>query len=290
MEPEQRAESAASAGVFVVGSHRSGTSAVTGVIDALGVHACRAEDRFPARRWNARGNFESRSLSRFDDDLLRMLGGVWWAPPPSPHGWEDHPALAEPRARAAQLFASVHPDHPWVWKDPRACVLLPFWDGVLSGLIPRVIVLRRPHDVAASLRARDEMGTDHALALVDRNLHAALRDSAGHPALILSFDDAVDTPAETCGAIAEFLASCLDGWHAPDDTRSSEAFLDSLLRHHGAEESGPPGGAAADDRLRVWQWAMDMRGAHASLAVDDLPQESPRTGLALAAALAALTS
>src|SRR5215472_17292368 len=74
-------------GAIELGSHRSGTSAVTGMIDALGLPACRDDDRYELRRWSGRGLFESKSLSVFDEDLLTRLGGAWWAPPLPPSGW-----------------------------------------------------------------------------------------------------------------------------------------------------------------------------------------------------------
>src|SRR5207245_11025700 len=123
--------------------------------------------------WNARGNFESRSLTHFDERLLNALGGAWYAPPDLHDGWAADPRLARYRDEAALLFADAHPSGRWVWKDPRACVLMPFWDLVIGPGHPRIVVLRNPPDSAASLNARNGMPVELALSLAERSLHPA---------------------------------------------------------------------------------------------------------------------
>ncbi len=278
-------QSGVARGVVVLGMHRSGTSAVTGVIDALGLPACRAEDRFPPRKWNARGNFESRSLTLFDEQLLNFLGGTWWAPPMPPKGWADRLALEGWRITAEYLFGVAHPTRAWVWKDPRACVLMPFWDRVLRSDPLRIVVLRNPLESAASLNARDGMELDHALALAERSLRVSLRDSAGRAVMITSYDELLDDLDDWCRRAASFITD--RGVQLPDPIRVDDArsLLDDSLRHHRehADLSSAAGASAALGRL--WNWAMERRGAHEALSVRRLPRESAATAARLKAAL-----
>ncbi len=278
-------QSGVARGVVVLGMHRSGTSAVTGVIDALGLPACRAEDRFPPRKWNARGNFESRSLTLFDEQLLNFLGGTWWAPPMPPKGWADRLALEGWRITAEYLFGVAHPTRAWVWKDPRACVLMPFWDSVLRSGPLRIVVLRNPLESAASLNARDGMELDHALALAERSLRVSLRDSAGRAVMITSYDELLDDLDGWCRRTASFITD--RGLQLPEPIRVDDArsLLDDSLRHHRehADLSSAAGASAALGRL--WNWAMERRGAHEALSVRGLPRESPATAARLKAAL-----
>jgi len=278
-------QSGVARGVVVLGMHRSGTSAVTGVIDALGLPACRAEDRFPPRKWNARGNFESRSLTLFDEQLLNFLGGTWWAPPMPPKGWADRLALEGWRITAEYLFGVAHPTRAWVWKDPRACVLMPFWDRVLRSDPLRIVVLRNPLESAASLNARDGMELDHALALAERSLRVSLRDSAGRAVMITSYDELLDDLDDWCRRAASFITD--RGVQLPDPIRVDDArsLLDDSLRHHRehADLSSAAGASAALGRL--WNWAMERRGAHEALSVRGLPRESAATAARLKAAL-----
>ena len=264
-------------GVIVLGMHRSGTSAVTGVIDSLGVHACRGEDRFPTFRANPRGNFESRSLSFFDELLLRELGGRWWAPVlPSP-GWAAG-VDGEVLQQAADLFAAAHPIAPWVWKDPRACMLLGFWDRVLGVGRPRIIVLRPPLEIAASLAARDQMPEEQALALTERYLRTALRESAGAPAMLTRYADLLADPSAWCYRCSEFLAAHGIEVTQPLRLDAAQAFLSDDLRHH----TDPADEMATS---AVWRWADEHAGSHNSLSTAGLPEESAATAVVLARAL-----
>lgn len=257
-------------GVIVLGMHRSGTSAVTGVIDALGLSACRSDDRMPAGRWNVRGNYESRSLSNFDERLLNHLGGAWWAPPAPPDGWAEDGELDDLRAEAAGLFAAAYPFHYWVWKDPRACVLMPFWDLVLRPDMPRVIVLRNPLESAASLERRNQMPRELALALAERSLRTAIRDSGGRPVMLTAYDELFEDLPGWCQRAAGFIRS--NGVVIPEPLAVNRAngSLDAELRHFREPDSG-----ASGDLPTLWVWARDRIGAHSALSIEGLPNESP---------------
>ena len=268
-------------GVVVLGTHRSGTSAITGAIDALGLPACRADDRFPIRQWNARGNFESASVSMFDEHLLALLGGRWFAPPHLDRRWASSEKLDSWRVLAAQLFAAAHPTPTWVWKDPRACVLMPFWDLVLGADTPRVVVLRDPMESAASLAARDGMPVEHGLALVERNLRSAFRDSAGRPVFVTAYEEALQAPHEWGRLAGAFIRAQSLPLQEPLRLGAVAGALTDELRHQRAPESRPlPPGLQ-----RLWAWAWDRRGPHPSLSIAGLPRESQTTGPTLLAAL-----
>jgi hypothetical protein len=275
-------------GVVVLGMHRSGTSAVTGIIDSLGLPACRQDDRFPVRRWNARGNYESASLSTFDESLLTMLGGCWYAPPLPATGWATRSELGSWRSRAKALFSAAHPSGRWAWKDPRACVLMPFWDLVLGTGVPRIVVLRNPLESAASLFERNSMSLSHSLALAERSLRTSLRDSQGHPALITVYDDVLEGVDSWCLKAADFLAAKGLSLADPLPVAAARSFLDESLRHHRSTRDLSSEPAAEDGLKRIWAWAMERRGAHQALSIEGLPPESPETDDVLRAARAGL--
>jgi hypothetical protein len=266
-------------GVIVLGMHRSGTSAVTGVIDALGLPAARADDRFPTRQWNARGNYESSSLTIFDEQLLMLFGGAWWAPPLLVPNWEVDPQVSGMRSRATTLFAAAHPAGRWVWKDPRACLLLPFWDQVLGPDMPRIVVLRNPLESAASLLERSGIPHEHAFALTERYLRACLRDSAGRPVLITSYNELLERIDDWCARTAAFASA--NGIPMPDalPLDAAKRFLDATLRHH--REPDDLGKNVSEGLRRLWTWTMDRRGVHGALSVKRLPRESQETGALL---------
>ena len=64
--------------VAVLGMHRSGTSAVAGMLADHGVELGPVSEQ---NRFNPRGNREIRELNRLHDRVLERSGGSWWEPP-----------------------------------------------------------------------------------------------------------------------------------------------------------------------------------------------------------------
>src|SRR4051794_39442369 len=119
-------------GFFVLGMHRSGTSAASRLISLLGVPLCRERDLIADRRGNATGHWESTTLVRFNDRLLDEMGYAWWCPPPADRPDASLALTTTTFARARASFETQHPTPEWTCKDPRMCLTLPFWLGALD--------------------------------------------------------------------------------------------------------------------------------------------------------------
>ncbi len=191
--------------VLVVGMHRSGTSALTGALGHLGLQVPAGGD-LVAGRYDNPVHYESQALTDLDDALLGALGGSWSAPPDVDPGWEragvaTRYAPDAPRA-ARQAFPT---DGPVVWKDPRLCLLLPWWRALLPAPVATVLVWRHPVAVARSLRARQGFTVSLGLALWERYNRAALQALAGHPAYVVSYEGLLADPHETLRTLARWL-------------------------------------------------------------------------------------
>jgi hypothetical protein len=276
MAPVKTAHAPLGRGLIVLGMHRSGTSAVTGAIDALGLPACRVEDRMPAQQSNERGFFESRSLAAFDERLLNRLGGTWFVPPTLRAGWQARRGLLDSKAQAANLFRDAHPFQSWVWKDPRACVLMPFWDLVLGPDMPRLVVLRNPLESAASLQSRNQLPLELGLALSERHLRSSFRDSAERPVLVTAFDELFDDLPRWSKRVFEFARSNGVAMPASLGIDNAQAFLSDELRHF-RETTRSADFGVFDGLQRLWTWAYDRIGAHNALSIKGLPRESHET-------------
>src|ERR1700734_2392312 len=79
--------------VVVLGMHRSGTSVVARIINLLGLPLCRDDDILSGPD-NPTGYWESGSLVKFNDRLLKMFGGSWVFPPAMSRNWESAPSIA----------------------------------------------------------------------------------------------------------------------------------------------------------------------------------------------------
>jgi hypothetical protein len=220
-----------STGILVLGMHRSGTSALTRIVNLLGVPVGREEDLMSADAANAAGYWESGSLTDFQELLLERLGGSWEAPPDLPSGWERSPRLLVELGRARRLFRRVY-GRPttWVWKDPRTSLTLPFWLRALRPRVIAIVVYRNPLEVARSLAARNEMPKERALALWEIYNRALLANAEAFPALIVSYEDLLRDPAAVAGRLETFLAS--NGLRNLGLPREDvESFVDPSLRH-----------------------------------------------------------
>jgi hypothetical protein len=221
--------------------HRSGTSAVTGVVDALGLHAVRPDDRMHWPESNPE-HWESASLSAYDDNLLERLGGSWEAPPDLVPGWEQGADLGPMPDPGTALSAAFPGPGPFVWKDPRLCLLLPFWRRVLTGPLAALFIWRAPTAVARSLQARDGMEPAYGVALWERYNRAAIDHLAGLPTYVANYETLLADPGAFVEAIGGWLRSL--GTLGALDPAMDTALARSRLE--GGRTSAEP-----DDRLLV---------------------------------------
>lgn len=255
--------------VLVVGMHRSGTSAMAGVLGRLGLQLPATAD-VVTDRFDNPAHYESRSLNKVDEALLRVQGGSWSGPPVRvPEAWErsaEADALL-PQARRAAGRAFPH-DGPVAWKDPRLSLVLPFWRRHLPAEPRVVLVWRRPMAAARSLHVRQNFTMSLSLALWMTYLQRALAALGGLPVMVVSFEDLVRDPAPVVAATAQWLraSGSLAGTTGPD----VEAAVASVSAEHLHQDAGTPpeplGGVV--ERLRA------LEGAHASfpeVTVEELP-------------------
>lgn len=219
-------------GVYVLGMHRSGTSATTRLIHLLGVPINVPDDWLAPAPDNPKGYWESAALVDFNDELLTALGGDPEHPPALPRGWQDDRRLAERYEHARELFPTLFPSDQWVWKDPRLCLTFPFWRQALDVQPVVVLAYRHPLEVARSYHARNGISIEHGLALWERYVIHSLRNAVGLPAFVTSYDDMMQSPHAWCLPVRDFLTdhglatTPEESWDAEID-----AFIDPALRH-----------------------------------------------------------
>jgi hypothetical protein len=193
--------------IVVLGMHRSGTSAITRAINLLGFPLGATDDLHQG--WdNPQGHWESSALIDCNERILASLHGAWDMPPPHRAGWADSPTatamLPDLRAAFTEVYGGL--DERWLWKDPRICITFPLWRRVLRDPTV-VIVLREPHAVASSLHVRESMRPSYSVALWERYSAAAVHVSAGLPAVVVRYVDAVRDPLGAMEALASNLES-----------------------------------------------------------------------------------
>jgi len=265
--------------VFVVGMHRSGTSAIAGALGRLGLESPSADELIPATGTNQQGHHESKALVRFNERLLTALGGTWTAPPVLAPGWERDGSLDELRGEAADTYTAVFPRRTAAWKDPRNCIVLPFWRVVLGPATAAIFVYRDPVEVARSLQSRDGLRLTHGLALWERYVRAACANLEGIPTFCADYRQLLVDPRAWCSEAAAFLTRA----GVPiDAVRVDQAAtsVDGTLRHQRATAE-PPGRLDESQRLIV-ETLRSLDGQHHPWRSPDLGSEPDWVGDILA--------
>lgn len=256
--------------VYVLGMHRSGTSTTTGMLGRLGLAMPPDGDRVPADDSNERGHWESRSLIRVNNRLIRHFGGTLYSPPNLPTGWEDAAELDQMRADAVRRFAACFPSRPLAWKDPRTCITLPFWLTAVEPPAAAVFVVRDPLEVARSLRLRSDIRVVHGLASWERYVRAAATNLRGIPTLAAEYGRILADPSGWADELAEFLRS-LGVEVFPDAVRDAASFVDPSLHHQRATDDHPDAVTVASREL--FELLRARTGVHDPWTVPELGPE-----------------
>lgn len=220
--------------IFVLGVHRSGTSAFARIVNLLGAEIG-PNLMLPVVGDNPRGFWEPRDVVDRHDELLAAFGRSWSDLRPLPTGWRQTPAGRDAFRDLAAIAAERFREAPlWLLKDPRLCLLLPLWLEVAAGLGHRaacVLVSRHPMEVVASLARRNAFSNGHALLLWLDHVFAAEEISRGRPRCFVTYDQVLSD----WSAVVSRVGRELDiSWPNVAVTVRSEVegFLDPVLHHH----------------------------------------------------------
>ena len=194
--------------VVVLGMHRSGTSAVTRLLNLLGADVP-SKLMPPVPDNNPLGFWESQEIAEIHDELLASAGSSWDDVAAFPRTWFDSDVAKSFQDRVVQILrAHFAASRLFVIKDPRICRLVPFWRTVLNefGAKPHyVISVRNPLEVAASLKSRDGFLPAKSLLLWLRHLLEAERETRGRERSFVCYEQLLRNWMETAAGISRNL-------------------------------------------------------------------------------------
>ena len=235
--------------IFVLGMHRSGTSALAGALAASGVWL--GDDLLePAPGVNDKGFWEHKELVRINEALLERAGLHWYSPLAASRfasfeigeaeSLEDLRELAV-RFASGLLYQGEERDASVVAiKDPRLCLTAGFWKRAFEEAGAQVAgleLVRHPAEVARSLERRDGMVPSHANVLWLDHLLASVSFCRGLNSVFLgSYDDLMASPRAFTELAFKELAVPLTP--KPDQL---EKWIQQDLRHHAVSHGGAPG-------------------------------------------------
>lgn len=254
-----------------MGMHRSGMSALTGALTALGVEfgdkpvKAETDDHGSAtgsekirllnsrllfdvgRRWSSLGLIEAEDLSpQKHGELFEQAGVIM----------RDNTARFPMRGFA----------------DPRTARMLPFWRQVFESLglrVAYIISLRDPLSVARSLEAENNLPHLWSQVLWLQHYLASFRHTLGESRLVVGYDLLVSNPEAQIARIAALLGISLDRSPGLKIREYCEALVNPNLRHSSlsAEEKEQQSGVIP----HLWEFYEQVL----EMAHDRTPQGSP---------------
>lgn len=270
--------------IMVLGVHRSGTSALTRVLNLLGAKL--PKHIMAAGPSNEKGHWEPERLVDLHDELLAEAGTRWDDLNRFPTTIAPE-RLAYYKAEIVRILVEEYGDTALsVVKDPRMSRMIPLWLEVLDAMGAQarfVISLRHPLEVARSLEKRNGLSLAHGCLLWLHDLLYVEHDSRSARRIFVHYHDLLHDPIRTAKRVASHIGK---DWSAVSEEvrREIESFVDPEQRHHFAK--------LGDLRYPVaaYQWLRETYEACATLVyhpADEMAQsrlDSVRTEFEAAAA------
>ena len=236
--------------LFVLGMHRSGTSALTRVLDLLGFQNARA--LMPANTFNKLGYFEASGAVKINESLLQDASSFWFDP--EPVDFDVFPAeLVEKYTAQTRKFLETEFSEGthFVLKDPRISKTFPIWRKAAedAGFQVRcMLACRHPQEVAASLARRDQMTSAHALELWQSYMFDAERYSRHTPRMTVLYDALMAEWRSVMTDTLHALGLSLDDFPNRDEA-AIDGFLSPSLRNFKDAEDGD----ASSPAMKLYQ-------------------------------------
>ena len=213
----------ANTAVCIAGAHRSGTSMLTRLLHACGLHLGPDSELMPAQADNPDGFWEHLGFVALNDEVLNELGGAWDLPPKADENFK-HSRLDPLSTKAQLLIEGFDSACVWGWKDPRNSLTLPFWQDLLPRL-KTLIVVRNPLEVAYSMRERNGTSYSFGLRLWEIYNRRAIEASNEQQRLVTHYDLFFENAKTELRRIAQFIG-------LPDAKVGDAATLVATRRRH----------------------------------------------------------
>ena len=216
---------------FVLGMHRSGTSALTGMLCKEGL-VFPPIDLLEANDGNKKGFWESESLVNLNDWLLSEFNINWHNIYEIPKNWEDESITKIWREKFLNVIInSFRTTNHVVIKDPRFCYLFKGITPLINNNILDTkifIPIRNPLEVVRSIKKRHALQDSYILKLWITNILEVESITRGQERLIIDFNEIINNPKN----IIEKSRKFLDLKSTNSKRKRSTSFIDSNLRNH----------------------------------------------------------
>ena len=199
----------------ILGMHRSGTSCLTGSLEASGLQLGSV---YAPAVFNKKGNQENPEIVELHEKMLLEAGGSWDNPIPK-CDWSN-----TDMEEAKKILEEYSNYDVWGFKDPRTLMTISGWEELVPDL-EKVGIFRHPLSVAKSLSARNQFSVEKALKIWFKYNSLLLKTYQKKPFSILCFDDSRDEFLASVKAVVSDLGLSNVGGY-------SDFYTDELRSHN----------------------------------------------------------
>ncbi len=187
--------------------HRSGTSALAGVLSEAGVYF--GKSIVAAAHDNTKGFFENYKIQDLNDAILSHIGKTWDSVDLLPDKWWTGDAMRGFLPQAKRIIKKEYGNHTlFCIKDPRFSFLLPFWEEVLDTSNIKtvaIVAMRKPIEIASSLAKRNHFAEVRSYLITSAHLLSAERYTRHVSRLAVRYDDLLNDPYRVLTEISSTL-------------------------------------------------------------------------------------
>ncbi len=188
----------------VLGSPRSGTSALTRLLPVFGIDL--GDEMVPPNANNPRGFWEDTAIQHINTKLLKLADRHL--------GW---PGFSRARVESSAEYGRIHRDAKnilgqrfanrklWAMKDPRMNRLLFFWQALFAEISCQdnyLVALRNPAAVADSLCASSGLKHITGMALWLECTVRSVQDTLNRPNVTVSYENLLADPRKQLQRVA----------------------------------------------------------------------------------------
>jgi len=218
--------------IVVVGMHRSGTSAISGLLDELGVFM--GENLYgPQKGVNEKGFFENAKVVELNDELFDASCQSWDDPFASNFEGAYSNSYKPFEAKITSFLEREYGGHElWGMKDPRTSLHLPFWHKQISqkNIEPcYLMMLRNPFEVTSSLSKRDGFSLKKGLILWCNYTLSTYLFCHDKKFIVVNFNQLISAPEK----VRNTLSKTFDINLPKNDT----SFIEKKLRNNISDEN-----------------------------------------------------
>ena len=190
--------------VIILGMHRSGTSALSGLLNRAGIDF--GNNLIPPNNDNPTGFFEDWDILKMNNFMLEAQNSSWYSIKPLNKSWKN---LSRSKKRLTHyLKRKISKSNIYGIKDPRIIRLFPVWKEIFRDLELSpcfIIIVRDVRAVCESLRKRNCFSPlFSSIFWAIENLNSE-KQTRGYKRVFLSYEDLLKDPMTCIGKIKDHL-------------------------------------------------------------------------------------